>query len=138
MYTSPYFSCEPQPSMVRISGHALKRFRERTDLETNAEIIKFVDEALVYGKTIQAYSDDCRAFLIDKVYRGNCYPITYRGLLLLLSLDLTTVVTVYPLHYFFFSDLPRFNARAHNNRLLEFSRNRFGDLYHRSTTCWPA
>lgn len=103
------------PSEVRVSSHAVQRFRERTDISAIDEINDFVDNAIQWGRNITSYTGVYRQFMLERTAHG-CWPITYRGLLLLLSPDRTTVITVYPLPYWFFNELPRCNAPE--NRLI--------------------
>lgn len=125
------------PPKVRISSHAVQRFHQRTDIAGIDEIEAFVDNAMKWGRNITSYSGIYRQFLIERTTHG-FWPITYRGLLLLLSPDHTTVVTVYPLPYWFFNELPCCNAPE--NRLREWGSkflNRFRSLCNQLLTGKP-
>ncbi|MGN1019223.1 MAG: hypothetical protein ACI4O7_02515 [Aristaeellaceae bacterium] len=96
------------PAEVHVSAHALQRFRERTGMTDADEIQHFVNEAVRVGRGFQSFSGAYRQFMLEKAHHGY-WPIACRGLLLVLSPDRTTVVTVYPLPEWFIHE-PAFRS----------------------------
>lgn len=95
---------EESQSDICITQHARLRFAERTRF-TEVELEDFVEEAFFYGRDATCFEGKYKEFLLEKA-SGGLFPLAYRGLLLLFDLKNRSLVTVYALPDWFFSELP--------------------------------
>lgn len=128
-YNNPF----TRPSEVHASAHAIQRFRERTVLVTMNDINRFIQSALAWGKDVYSYTGPNRQYLLAKTAH-NYWPITYQGVLLLLSPDKRTVVTVYLLPSWFYDELPTCNVARYS--LFKSFLERFKKLKKHRKSCF--